>query len=212
MILQSGISTAGSQNVDEGFAARVRDAGGPNPFFINAVTGTLGAVSNGDVFAMRLDPSAPAPAHITSISCWYRTIAAFTTPATFRQLRLRRFAGTVAAGGTAITVASRKDTSGATSECDSANGGDIRISAAIVLTSPGTADTLEAGERVNLTNFGAAGANAAWVWTFTPAHGASPLVLAAGMSLAIGTAAAFDAAGTWELGVHVEYFEGRRQG
>jgi hypothetical protein len=212
MIFQTGTSTTGLANVDEAFALRARDPGGPNPFFLNSITGTLVAASNGDVFAMRLDPSAPQPAHITSISCWYRTITAFTTPATFRQMRLRRFAGTVASGGTAIAVAARKDTAGATSEVDSANGGDARISTTGVLTSPGTPDTLEAGERVTLTNYGAAGANAAWTWVFAPADGATGLLLAAGMSVAIGTAAAFDAAGTWELGVHIEWFEGRRQG
>lgn len=212
MILQTGSSTTGLQNVDEGFAARVREAGGPNPFFVNSITGTIGAAANGDVFAMRLDPAAPAPAHITSISCWFRTITAFTTPATFRQLRLRRFSGTVAAGQTAIAAAGNKDTAGATSEFNSANGGDMRISATAVLTSPGTPDTLEVGERINLTNFGAAGANTSWTWVFAPAAGASPLLLAAGNSIAIGTPAAWDAAGTWELGVHVEWFEGRRQG
>lgn len=210
--IETGSSVTGIANVDESFASRVRDAGGPNPFWINSTTGTMGTAVNGDVFAMRLDPSASAPAHITSISCWFRTITAFTVPSTFRQIRLRRFAGTVAASGTAITVASQKDTAGATSEFNFGNGGDIRISATTVLTSPGTPDTLEAGERVNLTNFGTAGANTNWAWIFAPANGASPLLLAAGMSIAIGTAAAFDAGGTWELGVHIEYFEGRRQG
>lgn len=210
--IQTGTSTTALANVDEAFALRVRDPGGPNPFFINSITGTLIATTNGDVFAMRLDPSAPAPAHITSITCWYRTITAFTTPATFRQMRLRRFAGAVASGGTAIATAAQKDPSGASSEFNSANGGDIRISATGNLTSPGTPDTLEAGRRINLTKYGLATDSFDWEWVFSPASGRSPLILSAGMSVAIGTAAAFDAGGTWELGVHVEYFEGRRQG
>lgn len=211
-IIQTGTSTAGLTNVDEAFAARVRDAGGPNPFFINSITGTINATQNGDVFAMRLDPSAPAPAHITSINCWFRTITAFTVPSTFRQLRLRRFSGTVASGGTAITVSGQNDPAGITSEVNTANGGDARISATTVLTSPGTPDTLEVGERVNLNDFGAAGANTSWSWVYAPGQGGSPLILSPGMSIAIGTAAAFDAAGTWELGVDIRYFEGRRQG
>src|SRR4030095_3369875 len=153
-VIQGNSRTTGFQIVDEAFAGRVHDAGGPNPFFVNSVTGTIGAALNGDAFAMRLDPSAPAPAHITSVRCWYRTITAYTVPATFRAFRMRRFAGTVASGGTAITVAARKDTGGATSEFDSANGGDIRIAAATMLTSPGTPDTLEVDERINLAAFG----------------------------------------------------------
>lgn len=211
-VIQTQNSTTGSLNVNEAFAALVFDTSGPNPFFVNSVTGTIIAAQNGDMFAMRLDPSAPAPAHIRSIRCWYRTITAYTVPATFRAMRLRRFAGAVASGGTAITVAGQKDTAGATSEFNSANGGDIRISGTTPLTSPGTPDTLECAERINLTAFGQAAEFAAWAWDFAPATGRSPLLLAAGMSLAIGTTAAFDAGGTWELGVHVEYFEGRRQG
>ena len=211
-VIQTSTSTTGVANVDEAFALRTHDPGGPNPFYINAITGTLAAAINGDVYAMRLDPSAPAPAHIIGIHCWYRTITAFTVPATFRQLRLRRFAGTVAAGGTAITVAMKKDTAGASSEVDAANGGDARIATTGILTSPGTPDSQEAAERVNLTNFGSAGANTAWSWVFTPQHGSSPLLLAAGNSIAIGTPAAWDAGGTWELGLMIEYFEGRRQG
>lgn len=211
-IMQTGTSATGITNVDEGFSLRVRDAGGPNPFYISGITGTIGAASNGDVFCMRLDPSAPAPAHITSVSCQFRCIAAFTTPSTFRQLRLRRFSGTVGAGGTAITVAGQNDPSGATSEVNTANGGDARIATTLALTSPGTPDTLEPVDRANLTNFGSIGANASWTWNFSPASGESPLILSPGMSIAIGTAAAWDAGGTWELGVVVKYFEGRRQG
>jgi len=211
-VIETGTSSTGMANVDEAFALRVHDPGGPNPFFVNAISGTLVAATNGDVFAMRIDPSAPNPAHIKAIICSYRTITAFTAPSTPRFLRLRRFTGTVASGGTAITTAANKDTGGATSEFNSGNGGDIRIAGTTNLTSPGTPDTLEVDERVNLINMGSAGAFTRWGWIFSPAQGSSPLLLSAGNSIAIGTSAAFDAGGTWELGVHVEWFEGRRQG
>jgi hypothetical protein len=207
-IIQSGIGTNGQGNVDEGFAQRVFDDGGPNPFFVNSVSGTIGAAINGDVFAMRLDASAPNPAHVRGIRCWYRVIAGFTQPVTFRALRMRRFSGTVAAGGTVIAVAGRKNPAGATSEFDSANGGDMRIATTIALTSPGTPDTLEVSERANLTDFGVIGTSCFWTWDFTRAG----LILPAGQSLAIGTTAAFDAGGTWEFGTHVEWHEGRLQG
>jgi hypothetical protein len=211
-LIQSGVSVAGSGNVDEGFAVRTRDAGGPNPFFINALTGTMAAASNGDVFAARLDPSAPSPSHVTSITCWYRTITGFTVPASFRSFRLRRFAGTVATGGVSVPNAMRKDTGGATSEYDAANGGSILVSTTGVLVSPGTPDASEAAPRANLAGYGQALENYSWIWNFAPGEGRSPLLIAAGSSFAIGTTAAFDAGGTWELGVHVECFEGRRQG
>lgn len=211
-VIQTGTSTTSLANVNEDFALRVFDTGGSNPFFVNSVTGTIIAASNGDVFAMRLDPAAPNPAHIRSIRCWYRTISAFTVPATFRAMRLRRFSGTVATGGTAIAVAGRKNPAGAGSEMDSANGGDMRIAATGPLVSPGTVDTLEVAERVNLASYGQAVEYASWNWDFPPAQGRSPLILPAGQSLAIGTTAAWDAGGTWELGVHVEWYEGRLQG
>lgn len=207
-IIQSGISTSGSANVNEAFAIHVRDPGGPNPFFLDGVSGTVAAAVNGDLFAMRLDPSAPAPAHISKVICWYRCIAAFTVPLTPRFMRIRRFAGTVAAGGTAITAAGQHDPAGATSEVNSANGGDARIATTLALTSPGTPDTLEIGERINLVKFGLIHDTYTWVWDYER----SPVLLAAGMSMALGTSAAFDAGGTFELGVHVKYFEGRRQG
>jgi hypothetical protein len=206
--IQSGVGTTGLCNVDEGFAQRVYDDGGPNPFFVNSVTGTIGAAISGDVFAMRFDPSAPNPAHMRLVRCWYRVVAGFTAPVTFRSLRLRRFSGTVAAGGTAITVAARKNPAGATSEFDTANGGDMRIATTIALTSPGTPDTLEVSERANLTDFGVIGSSCFWTWDFSKGG----LILPAGQSMAIGTTAAFDAGGTWEFGTHIEWHEGRLQG
>jgi hypothetical protein len=212
-IIQTGTSLTGVANVDESFAVRMRDAGGPNPFYCNAVTGTMLAASNGDVYAMRLDPAAANPAHITSVRCWYRTITGFTVPATFRAFRMRRFSGAVASGGTNLPTAALKNgVGGAASEFNLAGGGDLRISSTTVLTSPGSPETFEVAERVNVAAFGQAVEYASWAWDFCPAQGRAPLILAAGQSLAIGTTAAFDAAGTWEFGCHVEWFEGRAQG
>jgi hypothetical protein len=205
MILQTGTSTTGLANVNEDFALRVFDTAGPNPFFVTAITGTITAAQNGDVYAMRLDPAAANPAHIRKVICTYRTVAAFTTPATFRAMRMRRFAGTVATGGTNIPVAGlRNGVGGATSEMNLAGGGDIRISVTSVLASPGTPDTLEVADQIVLTDYGGAGNNLRWVWDFEK----SPLILAAGQSMAIGTSAAFDAGGTWVLGLEVDWFEG----
>lgn len=210
MFLQTGSSVTGQQNVNEAFAAQVHVSGGPNPFFCNSITGTLVAATNGDVFAMRLGTATTAV--IKSIWVRFRCITAFTVPATFREFRIRRFTGTVASGGTAITVMGQKDTSGAVSGFNSASGGDARISATGALVSPGTPDTLEVAERIVLTDFGTALATREWLWTWMPDTGRAPLFLAQNQSLAFGTAAAFDAGGTFEVATHVEWFEGRKYG
>jgi hypothetical protein len=210
--IQTGSSATGILNVNEDFAARTFNTGGPNGFFVNTITGTIVAASNGDVFAMRMNPGSAVFAHVRSIACWFRCITQFTVPSTFRQMRIRRFSGTAASGQTSVPTVGRKLATGAASQVDTASGGDCRVSGTNALTSPGTPDTLEVAERINLTNFGSAAANAAWVWNFDPSSGRNPLLLSPGFSLAIGTSAAFDAGGTWELGVHVEWYEGRVQG
>lgn len=211
--IETGNSTTGQANTDEAFALNVFDDGGPNPFFISGVSGTIAASQNGDVFAMRLDPSAAnGPAHITSIYGWYRAITAATVPNTFRALRMRRFSGTVASSGTAIATAGQYDPAGPTSEVNTANGGDARIAAATTITSPGTPDALEVAERINLTKYGLINDELRWQWNFSAASGGAPLQLALGNSLAIGTTAAWDAGLTWEFGILVKWYEGRRQG
>jgi hypothetical protein len=214
MVVQTGTSTTGLINVNEDFAARTFNTGGPNGFFVNSITGTIAAAINGDVYAQRMNPSAGGSlfTHVRSITCWYRVISGFTVPATFRQLRLRRFTGTVASGGTSIPTVGRKDTAGAASQADTASGGDVRIASAGALTSPGTPDTLEVGERITLTKFGSVNDETRWTWNFDPSAGRNPLILGAGHSFAVGTTAAWDAGGTWELGLHVEFYEGRKQG
>lgn len=214
MFLQTNSSTTGFQNVDEGFAARTFNTGGPNGFFVNSITGTLGATLNGDIYAQRMNPGAGSSlfTHIRSITCWYRVITGFTVPVTFRQLRIRRFTGAVASGGTSIPTAGQKDALGAASQANTASGGDVRIATTGALVSPGAPDTLEVGERITLTKFGVQNDETKWSWNFDPTTGRNPLILGAGHSFAIGTTAAWDAGGTWEFGLHVEYFEGRKQG
>lgn len=202
-------TTATAMKVDSGYATgRVHAFPNGNAYFVQGTTGTIAAATNGDIFAMRLDPSTAVLAYITFIKVDFRCIVAFTTPVTFRALRLRRGSGTVASGGTAITTVMQADPNSITSEFTAAGGGDIRIAGTTNITSPGTLEAFNF-ERVNLTNFGAAGANLNTTWTFKhDANGRPPLILRPGNSIAIGTTAAFDAAGTWEADIMIGWSEG----
>ncbi len=202
-------TTGTAAKVDAGFAtARVHAFPNGNAYFVNGTTGTIAAATNGEIFAMRLDPSSAVLAYITFIKVDFRCIVAFTTPATPRFLRLRRFTGTAASGGTAITTVMQADPNSAASEFTAAGGGDIRVGATTNIAAPGTPDTFNA-ERVNLTNFGAANTNLSTIWTFKhDSNGRPPIILRPGNSIAIGTTAAFDAAGTWEADILVGWSEG----
>lgn len=195
--------------VDPGYAtARVHAFPNGNAYFVQATTGTIAAATNGDQFAMRLDPSSAVLAYITFIKIDFRCIVAFTTPITARFLRLRRGSGTVATGGTAITTVMQADPNSPASEFTAAGGGDIRVATTTTIGSPGTLEAFNF-ERANFANFGTAGANASVIWTFKhDSNGRPPLILRPGNSIAIGTSAAFDAAGTWEADIIVGWSEG----
>lgn len=203
-------TTATGAKVTTGHSA-ARVATFPNglAYFVKGITGTIAAATNGEVFAMRLNPGAGATvAYIKFVKISFRTIVAFTTPATFRALRLRRFTGTAPSGGTTISVAGQCDPSSAVSQFNSGTGGIVAIGTTTNLTAPGTPDAVDV-ERVNLTNFGAAGATTDIIWLFKEeAGGRAPLILRAGHSIAIGTTAIFDAAGTWEADITVGWSEG----
>lgn len=201
-------TTATGMKVDAGFATgRVHAFPNGNAYFVQGTTGTIAAALNGDIFAMRLDPSSAVLAYITYVKIDFRCIVAFTTAVTPRFLRLRRFSGTAPSGGTTISTVMQADPNSAASEFTVAGGGIIAISATSAVTSPGTAEAFNF-ERVNLTNFGTANANVKTEWFFKhDANGRPPLILRPGNSIAIGTTAAFDAAGTWEADIMVGWSE-----
>jgi hypothetical protein len=176
-------------------------------FSIEALTGTIAAASNGSVFAMRNDPGSGKDVYVSLVELDYNTITAFTTPVTQRRLQIIRGAGAAATGGTAITPIAQHDSSDALSELNAAQGGDVRVSTTAVLGVAGiTFDTNALGNLV-LTQFGAANARpGVKVFDYGSTDRGS-IVLQPGELLAIRTSAAFDAAGTWQLGINISGFQ-----
>lgn len=179
-------------------------------YVVATKTGTIAAAASAGatVFAMRYDPAAGSKSvWIDSIKLRWTTIVAFTVPITqTRSLVLTRGSGAATSGGTAIPVATKKDSSYAVSEFDSSVGGDMRISSTGALTTTGvTFDATNIAE-IPLIQVGAAGAFYETIYEFNVRN--HPVELHAGelMALRVG-ASAMDAAGTWSLGVEVSWRE-----
>jgi hypothetical protein len=179
-------------------------------FGVSGISGTLAAAlaANSAVFAMRLDPSSVEVAYIDRIRIQYTTIVAYTTPITAgRRLAVFRGSGAAATAGTAIAVAPPKHTAfGSPSEFNTAQGGDIRISATAALTVTGITFEAEPLVTMPLVHVGAAGAFTESIFEFS-SHESAELVLEPGQVLAIRCPQAMDAAGTWQLGVNVQWRE-----
>jgi hypothetical protein len=179
-------------------------------YSVCATTGTMAAAlaANASVFAMRLDPSAGTRlAFIERIRLQWTTVVAFTTPVTVgRRLELYRGSGAAAAAGTAIAAAAQKSTTDQLSEFNTAQGGDMRISATAALTVTGITYETTPFAVMTLSHLGAAGAYGEVVFEFAATESA-PIVLQPGQLLAIRNPAAMDAAGTWQLGVRVDWHE-----
>lgn len=172
-------------------------------------TGTIGAAAaaGAAVFAMRLDPGYSGKAWIESIRIRWTTIVAFTTPVTAtRSLVITRGSGAAATGGTAIAANTKKDTSYPASQFDTAEGGDTRIATTGALTVTGiTWETTNLGE-MTLIQSGTAGSFYEAVYEFSVRN--HEIELNAGQVLGIRVGpSAMDAAGTWVLGVEVNWRE-----
>ena len=130
-VIEGGASSALLDVESDKKASRVVLAGRGEAFSISSITGTVAAAlgANSSVFAMRLDPGSPLLAFIERIRLQYTTIVAYTTPVTAnRRLAVYRGSGAAASGGTALSTAAQKNSTSSPSECNSAQGGDIRIS------------------------------------------------------------------------------------
>lgn len=184
-------------------------------YAVAAKSGTIAAaaVAGAAVFAMRLDPGAGSKrAWVDSIRLRWTTITAFTTPVTAtRSIVITRGTGAAASGGTAIPAATKKDTTYSASEFDSALGGDMRIASTGALTITGiTFETVNFGE-MTLIQAGAAGAFYETVYELSVRN--HPIEMVAGELLAVRVGpSAMDAAGTWVLGVEVNWRESTTEG
>lgn len=206
-----GWTSNNGAEVNSDGALRIVDNGsaGPN-YTIAAKTGTIAAAAAAGacVFAMRLNPGSTKKAYINSIRLRYTTIVAFTTAVTqTRALVITRGAGAAAASGTSLPVATKKDTAYSLSNTDLALGGDVRIAAAAALTVTGITWEATNIAEMTLAHAGAAGAFYEVVYEFSVRNHAIELNPGELLGVRVG-AAAFDAAGTWSLGVEVAWREG----
>lgn len=177
------------------------------------MSGTVAAAlaANSSVFAMRLSPAAGSVvAYINRLRIQFTCIVAYTVPITAgRRLALFRGAGAAASGGTGILSGNvvPKDTAYAASQFDLASGGDIRIATTGALTVTGITYETEPTALMTLTHAGTAGAYAERIYEMSVLHG-HPIELHAGQLLAIRNPVVMDAAGTWQVSVEVEWYEG----
>lgn len=182
-------------------------------YSISAVTGTIAAAlgANSSVFAMRLDPAAGATykAKVEKLRLHYTTIVAYTTPITAgRRLALFRGSGAATSGGTSLATAAKRDTADGNSQFNSGEGGQMSIATTGALTVTGITFEADPLRLMTLVHVGAAGGFIEQIWEFTVADGGGPISLNQGELLAIRNPAAMDAAGTWTLGINVDWVEG----
>lgn len=178
-------------------------------YVVAAKTGTIAAAAaaGAAVFAMRLDPGSTKKAWVESMRLRWTTIVAFTTPITAtRSLVITRGSGAATSGGTSIATATKKNSTYGISEFDVASGGDIRIATTGALTVTGiTWETVNLGE-ATLIQAGAAGAFYEVVYEFSARNHEIELNAGEVLGVRVGPSA-MDAAGTWVLGVEVNWRE-----
>lgn len=202
-------NTGAEINADGALYTVGLDPTGTN-YVVSAKTGTIAAAATAGsaVFAMRLDPAAGAKkAWIDMIKLRWTTVTAFTTPVTAtRSIVITRGNGAAASGGTAITTATKKDSTYGASEFDAAIGGDIRIATTGALTVTGiTWESTNLAEQT-LIQVGAAGGYVEAVYEFSNRN--HPVELNAGEVIGVRVGpSAMDAAGTWVLNVEVAWRE-----
>lgn len=208
-IIEGGASSALLEVESDKKALRAVVAARGDAYCVAGITGTIAAAlgANSSVFAMRLDPGAALNAYIERVRLQYTTIVAYTTPVTAnRRLAIYRGSGAAASGGTALTTAAQKDSTSSPSECNSAQGGDIRIATTGALTVTGITYETQEFATMPLVHVGAAGAFLEQVFEFATTESA-PIVLQPGQLFAVRNPVAMDAAGTWQLAVRVDWHE-----
>lgn len=209
------IGTSGTgyiADVNNEGALRVTETPPSGAYYAQAAkTGTIAAAAaaGAAVFAMRVNPSyAGGKAYIDRIKLRWTTIVAFTTAVTqTRSLVITRGAGAAASGGTSLATATKKDTAYAASQTDVATGGAVQIATTGALTVTGiTFETTNLAE-ITLAHVGAAGSYYEEILDLTNSRGHA-VELNAGEVLAVRVGgSAMDAAGTWSLGVDINWRE-----
>ena len=173
------------------------------------VTGTeaAGLGAGGVIFIAR---NAPSPnvyyTFVTKLVVEFVCTTVFTVPLTQRQLSIWRGTGAGSAATAIPTMVAHDNRDNLTSFLASANGGDVRVATTGTINVGGV--TFEGRElaSMQLTQFGNAG-NAVRVEFNWGDSLLGPPVLAPGECIAVRTAAAFDAGGTWIGAGHMDWYE-----
>jgi hypothetical protein len=176
----------------------------------SGVTGTMAATlaAGGTVFAMRNDASSSKRVFIERIRLQYTTLVNYTTPVTAgRRLHLVRSTVSSAnpSGGTAI-VPIAKNSLHTDSECSTAGGGDTRIATTAALTITGTTWDTNVLRTISLVHVGTAGNYLEFLMEMHSSESA-PIILEPGQALGVVAGQNFDAAGTWQASVNVDWHE-----
>jgi hypothetical protein len=177
----------------------------------SGMTGTMAAAlgANSPIWMAKLDASSAARAFFDRMRLQFTTIVAFTTPITAGR-RLAVFRGSASgaltlSGGTAVPAVTPKHSNAQTSEMNTANGGDVRIATTGALTATGVTWEANPLATMSLSHVGAAGGFAELLFSWDGDLG--PIVLEPGQFLAVMNPQAMDAAGTWQLGINVDWRE-----
>jgi hypothetical protein len=164
-------------------------------------------VAAAPVFSMRLSPAATRNAYVTQLRLRWVCITAFTTPISVTGRRLAIIRGMPTAtpsGGTALN-AGGGEIADPPSFFNALAGGDMRIATTATLTFTGSFETQEF-ESALVATLGTAGATQVFErrWDSPGSH---PIVLIPGQALVVRNQVLMEAAGTWNLGVDVEWYE-----
>jgi hypothetical protein len=207
------IGTSGSGNLadvnTEGALKAVNVSPSGTHYSQSAKTGTIAAAAaaGAAVFAMRLNPGYAGKVYIDSMKMRWTTIVAFTTAITqTRSIVLTRGVGAATSGGTSLATAVKKDTAYAISQTDVAAGGDVRIATTGALTVTGITWETTNFEELTLAHVGAAGAFYEHIFEFSNRAHAVELNPGEVIGVRVG-GSAMDAAGTWSLGVKLDWRE-----
>jgi hypothetical protein len=210
--IQDGRATAGLlaiENVQKAARTVVVPRSSRN-FSLGASTGTMaaGLAAGAPFFAMRLSPTAGAiQAYIERVRIQFTTIVAFTTPVTAgRRIALYRGSTAAASGGTAIADFTQKDPGSSASQCAAGQGGDVRIATTATLTATGILWETTPIREMTLSHVGASGGFFDCLMEFAATESA-PIILQPGQLLGIRPVATFDAAGTWQASINVDWHE-----
>lgn len=182
-------------------------------YAVKWVTGTIaaGLGAGGTVFIAR---AAPAPnsrlVYIRRLVVDYTCTTSFTTPLTQREFSVIRGSGAGTAATAIATMASFDTADDGLSVLASANGGDVRTSTTGTVNVGGVSFEGRELATLQLTGYGSAGNARTFEFTHADTD-FGPWVLNPGQCIAVRTASAMDAAGTFVMAGYMEWAEEPRQ-